>query len=131
MEKINKFVLGQVWGKTGSKLYGKKSGADFSDNQKRFRLFCEAAIEASRVLPFGPGEQCTFIANDWHSGLVPVLLKVSEYSVLLYFSSSNSPAINLFTDNIAVVQDVFQARGEFASSKCIFCLHNIAFQVSV
>lgn len=66
----------QVWGKTGSKLYGKKSGSDFNDNQKRFRLFCEAAIEATRVLPFGPGEQCTFIANDWHAGLVPVLLKV-------------------------------------------------------
>lgn len=93
------WFLAKVWGKTGSKLYGKKSGSDFSDNQKRFRLFCEAAIEATRALPFGPGEQCTFVANDWHSGLVPVLLK-----------------------------DVYQPRGEFKSSKCIFCLHNIAFQ---
>lgn len=91
--------LAKVWGKTGSKLYGEKSGADFKDNQKRFRLFCGAAIEATRKLPFGPGENCTFIANDWHSGLVPVLLK-----------------------------DVYQPRGEFKNSKCIFCIHNIAFQ---
>lgn len=70
--------LSKVWGKTGSKLYGKKTGADFKDNQQRFRLFCEAAIEAARVLPFGPGEDCTFIANDWHSGLVPVLIKVTH-----------------------------------------------------
>ncbi|GMH43688.1 hypothetical protein BSKO_11610 [Bryopsis sp. KO-2023] len=93
------WFLAKVWGKTGSKLYGKKSGADFRDNQKRFRLFCEAAIEATRVLPFGPGENCTFIANDWHSGLIPVLLK-----------------------------DYYQKQGEFTSAKCIFCLHNIAFQ---
>ena len=38
--------LAKVWGKTGSKLYGLKSGADFIDNSKRFRMFCEAAIEA-------------------------------------------------------------------------------------
>ena len=91
--------LAKVWGKTGSKLYGMKSGADFKDNQKRFRLFCEAAIEATRKVPFGPGENCTFIANDWHSGLVPVLLK-----------------------------DVYQPRGEFKDAKCLFCIHNIAFQ---
>lgn len=28
------------------------------------------------MLPFGPGEDCVFVANDWHSALVPVLLKV-------------------------------------------------------
>lgn len=94
------WFLAKVWGKTGSKLYGTKSGYDYKDNQKRFRLFCEAAIEAVRKLPFGPGEKCTFIANDWHSGLVPVLLK-----------------------------DVYQKNGEFKETKCIFCVHNIAFQV--
>jgi granule-bound starch synthase len=66
----------QVWGKTGSKLYGAKSGADYVDNPKRFRVFCEACIEAVRTLPFGPGEDCVFVANDWHSAMVPVLLKV-------------------------------------------------------
>eukprot|EP00210_Caulerpa_lentillifera_P004667 g4452.t1 len=95
----NPCFLAKVWGKTGSRLYGEKSGADYKDNQKRFRMFCEAAIEATRTLPFSPGENCTIIANDWHSGLVPVLLK-----------------------------DVYQPRGEFRNTKCIFCVHNIAFQ---
>ena len=39
------------------------------------------------------------MANDWHSGLVPVLLK-----------------------------DVYQPKGEFKDTKCLFCIHNIAFQ---
>jgi hypothetical protein len=36
----------------------------------------QAAIEATRALPFGPGEDVTFIANDWHTSLLPILLKV-------------------------------------------------------
>ncbi len=91
--------LAKVFGKTGSKLYGKKSGADFADNEKRFRIFCEAAIEAARCLPFSYGEGVTFVANDWHSALVPVLLK-----------------------------DVYQPAGQFTDAKCAFCIHNIAFQ---
>lgn len=93
------WFLAKVWGKTGSMLYGKKAGADYADNQRRFMLFCRAAIEATRTLPFGPGEGCTFIANDWHSSMVPVLLK-----------------------------DVYQPRGEFTGSKVALCVHNIAFQ---
>jgi granule-bound starch synthase len=91
--------LAKVRGLTGSMLYGKSSGADYSDNQKRFGVFCKSAIEATRVLPFGPGECCTFIANDWHSALVPVLIK-----------------------------DVYQPRGEFEKAKVAFCVHNVAFQ---
>jgi len=68
----------KVWGKTGSMLYGPKSGADYVDNAKRFALFNKAAIEAVRTLPFGFGEDCVFVANDWHSSLVPVLLKVKR-----------------------------------------------------
>lgn len=70
------WFLAKVWGKTGSKLYGPKSGADYLDNHKRFAIFCKAAIEATKALPFGPGEECVFVANDWHSALVPVMLKV-------------------------------------------------------
>jgi len=91
--------LAKVWGKTGSKLYGAKAGVDFDDNQKRFRVFTEAAIEACRKLPFGPGEDVVFVANDWHSAMVPVLLKTK-----------------------------YQARGEFKNAKTAFCIHNIAFQ---
>jgi len=91
--------LAKVWGKTGSKLYGKKSGADFIDNQKRFAVLNHAAFEASKLLPFGYGEDVVFVANDWHSGLVPVLLK-----------------------------NKYQPNGEFAKAKCAFVVHNIAFQ---
>lgn len=66
----------QVWGKTGGKLYGQRSGADYSDNQKRFVLFNKAAIEALTALPFSPGEDCVVVANDWHTAMFPVLLKV-------------------------------------------------------
>lgn len=93
-------LIFQVWGKTGSKLYGPASGADYVDNHKRFTLFCKAAIESTRALPFGFGEDCVFVANDWHSAMVPVLLK-----------------------------DVYQPQGQFTKSKVALCIHNIAFQV--
>lgn len=37
----SKLFLAKVWGQTGSKLYGAKSGADYVDNQRRFRIFNE------------------------------------------------------------------------------------------
>jgi len=93
------WFLAKVWGKTGSKLYGPVSGADYVDNNKRFALFCKAAIESQKALPFGFGEDCIFVANDWHSALVPVLLK-----------------------------DVYQPKGQFKNAKVALCIHNIAFQ---
>ncbi|GMI96302.1 STARCH SYNTHASE 1, starch synthase 1 [Hibiscus trionum] len=60
--------------------YGDIHGA-FGDNQFRFTLLCHAACEAPLVLPLGGytyGGKCIFIANDWHAGLVPVLL-ASKY----------------------------------------------------
>jgi hypothetical protein len=47
------------------------------------------------------GEDCVFVANDWHSALVPIMIK-----------------------------DVYQPRGEYLKAKVAFCIHNIAFQVS-
>ncbi|KAI8465947.1 MAG: granule-bound starch synthase I [Monoraphidium minutum] len=93
------WFLAKVWGKTGAKLYGGKSGSDYLDNHKRFALFCRAALEASRALPFGGGEDAVFVANDWHAALLPLLLK-----------------------------DVYQPRGEFVNAKSALCIHNIAFQ---
>lgn len=43
------WFLAKVWGKTGSKLYGPNTGADYVDNHKRFALFCKAAIESMKV----------------------------------------------------------------------------------
>ncbi|PSC71300.1 GBSSIb [Micractinium conductrix] len=93
------WFLSKVWGMTGSKLYGSKSGADYVDNQKRFTMFCRAALEAMKTLPFMPGEDAMIVCNDWHTAPVPVLLK-NEY----------------------------QKRGEFVNTKTAMCIHNIAFQ---
>ncbi len=71
----------QVWGKTGAKLYGQKSGRDFNDNQKRFLLFCKAALQALLVLPFSPGSDAVLVCNDWHTAILPVLLKVTPILV--------------------------------------------------
>ncbi|KAL9253898.1 Soluble starch synthase 1, chloroplastic/amyloplastic-like protein [Drosera capensis] len=65
--------------------YGDSFGA-FGDNQFRFALLCHAACEAPLVLPLGGftyGDKCLFLANDWHAGLVPVLLaaKYRPYGV--------------------------------------------------
>ncbi|KAL2921818.1 Starch synthase 1 chloroplastic/amyloplastic [Bienertia sinuspersici] len=65
--------------------YGDSFGA-FGDNQFRFTLLCHAACEAPLVLPLGGytyGQKCLFLVNDWHAGLVPVLLaaKYRPYGV--------------------------------------------------
>ncbi|KAG6755557.1 hypothetical protein POTOM_041388 [Populus tomentosa] len=97
----------KVWGKTGSKIYGPTAGEDYQDNQLRFSLFCLAALEAPRVLSLnsskhfsGPyGEDVVFVANDWHTSLLPCYLK-----------------------------SMYQSRGLFMNAKVAFCIHNIAYQ---
>jgi len=97
----------QVRGKTGSKVYGPKAGTDYKDNQLRFSLLCQAALEAPRVLNLnsskqhsGPyGEDVVFVANDWHTALLPCYLK-----------------------------SMYQSRGIYRNAKVAFCIHNIAYQ---
>ncbi|KAA3454853.1 granule-bound starch synthase 1, chloroplastic/amyloplastic-like [Gossypium australe] len=99
--------LEKVWGKTGSKIYGPRAGLDYKDNQLRFSLLCLAALEAPRVLNLnsskyfsGPyGENVVFVANDWHTALLPCYLK-----------------------------SMYQSRGIYMSAKVAFCIHNIAYQ---
>ncbi|KAL5718902.1 NDP-glucose--starch glucosyltransferase [Ranunculus cassubicifolius] len=99
--------LEKVWGKTGSKLYGPETGNDYTDNQLRFSLLCQAALEAPRVLNLnsskhfsGPyGEDVVFIANDWHTAILPCYLK-----------------------------SMYQSQGLYKSAKVAFCIHNIAYQ---
>ncbi|XP_050268822.1 granule-bound starch synthase 1, chloroplastic/amyloplastic [Quercus robur] len=99
--------LEKVWGKTGSKIYGPRTGLDYKDNQLRFSLFCQAALEAPRVLNLkssehfsGPyGEDVVFIANDWHTALLPCYLKT-----------------------------MYKSRGLYKNAKVAFCIHNIAYQ---
>ncbi|QHN77891.1 Granule-bound starch synthase 1 [Arachis hypogaea] len=98
--------LEKVWGKTQSKLYGPKAGEDYADNQFRFSLLCLAALEAPRVLnlnsnPYfsGPyGEDVVFIANDWHTALLPCYLKSMKLILFVH------------------------------SWQVAFCIHNIAYQ---
>ncbi|KAL2325260.1 hypothetical protein Fmac_024318 [Flemingia macrophylla] len=99
--------LEKVWGKTGSKLYGPRAGTDYEDNQLRYSLLCQAALEAPRVLNLnsnkhfsGPyGEDVIFIANDWHTALLPCYLK-----------------------------SMYHPRGIYKNAKVAFCIHNIAYQ---
>eukprot|EP00204_Picochlorum_oklahomense_P001340 CAMPEP_0118798404 /NCGR_PEP_ID=MMETSP1161-20130426/808_1 /TAXON_ID=249345 /ORGANISM="Picochlorum oklahomensis, Strain CCMP2329" /LENGTH=728 /DNA_ID=CAMNT_0006725817 /DNA_START=109 /DNA_END=2295 /DNA_ORIENTATION=+ len=93
------WFLAKIKGVTGSKLYGKESGADYVDNQKRFALFCKAALESFTALPFMPGEDSVIVANDWHTALIPVYIK-----------------------------DVMQPAGRFMDAKVAYTIHNIAFQ---
>ncbi|KAM1097560.1 hypothetical protein ACFX15_014452 [Malus domestica] len=102
--------LERVWGKTGSKIYGPSAGEDYKDNQFRFSLLCQAshaALEAPRVLNLnsnkyfsGPyGDEVVFIANDWHTALLPCYLKA-----------------------------IYKPKGIYENAKVVFCIHNIAYQ---
>ncbi|XP_068650036.1 granule-bound starch synthase 1, chloroplastic/amyloplastic [Aristolochia californica] len=99
--------LEKVWAKTGGKIYGPTTGVDYTDNQLRFSLLCQAALEAPRVLNLnsnkyfsGPyGEDVVFIANDWHTSLLPCYLK-----------------------------SMYKSQGLYKSAKAVFCIHNIAYQ---
>ncbi|KAG8069500.1 hypothetical protein GUJ93_ZPchr0006g41416 [Zizania palustris] len=99
--------LEKVWGKTGEKIYGPDTGTDYRDNQLRFSLLCQAALEAPRILnlnnnPYfsGPyGEDVVFVCNDWHTGPLPSYLKNN-----------------------------YQPNGIYKSAKVAFCIHNISYQ---
>ena len=57
-------------------MYG-EGGVDYGDNLFRFALFAWAALEASLVVPCGGvpfGDEVVFLANDWQSGLVPLII---------------------------------------------------------
>ncbi|KAJ0968635.1 hypothetical protein J5N97_025552 [Dioscorea zingiberensis] len=99
--------LEKVWGKTGGKIYGPVTGTDYQDNQLRFSLLCQAALEAPKVLNLdgskyfsGPyGEDVVFVANDWHTAPLVCYLK-----------------------------SMYKANGMYMSAKVAFCIHNIAYQ---
>ncbi|XP_042503510.1 granule-bound starch synthase 1, chloroplastic/amyloplastic-like [Macadamia integrifolia] len=99
--------LEKVWGKTGSKIYGPTTGVDYEDNQLRFSMLCQAALEAPRVLNLNNneyfsgsyGEDVVFIANDWHTALLPCYLK-----------------------------SMYKPMGIYKNAKVAFCIHNIAYQ---
>ncbi|KAG6431490.1 hypothetical protein SASPL_109569 [Salvia splendens] len=99
--------LEKVIGKTKSKIYGPSAGEDYEDNQLRFSMLCLAALEAPRVLNLnsnkffsGPyGDDVIFVANDWHTALLPCYLKT-----------------------------LYQPKGIYTNAKVALCIHNIAYQ---
>ncbi|KAF1878369.1 hypothetical protein Lal_00047037 [Lupinus albus] len=117
--------LEKVWGKTGSKLYGPKAGVDYEDNQLRFSLLSQAALAAPRVLNLnsskyfsGPyGEDVIFVANDWHTAILPCYLKSMYKSRGIY---KNAKAI------IYLLSEKLFYLGQ--SLQVAFCIHNIAYQ---
>lgn len=79
-------------------IYGDSKGT-FGDNLFRFALLTRAALQAPDLpLPGGAlGEQVVFHANDWHTGLAPVMLDA-----------------------------MFRPAGRHLRSPCVLALHNVA-----
>jgi starch synthase len=78
------------------------SGGDYPDNCERFVFFCQATLEAMRLLDFWPD---VLHLNDWQTALIPVYLKE------LYPSY---PAAAL--------------RPRYAALRTLLTIHNLAYQ---
>lgn len=74
------FVAHDCFKRVGG-LYGDSFGV-YGDNQFRYTLLSHAACEAPLVIKFQDqgtyGDDVVFVANDWHAGLVPLLV-ASKY----------------------------------------------------
>ena len=47
-------------------------------------------------MPFSPGEDCVVVANDWHTAMFPVLLKVlSPFCTPCCFMSADHVPANM------------------------------------
>eukprot|EP00928_Gymnodinium_smaydae_P033212 TRINITY_DN23848_c0_g5_i4.p1 TRINITY_DN23848_c0_g5~~TRINITY_DN23848_c0_g5_i4.p1 ORF type:complete len:1369 (+),score=175.37 TRINITY_DN23848_c0_g5_i4:105-4211(+) len=83
-------------------LYSDESGRDYPNNLLRFSLLAMAALEAPLVLPVAGriyGERVCFIANDWHAGLVPLLISRK-----------------------------YRSRGCYLQARTIYVIHNLGHQ---
>jgi len=82
-----------------SYLYGTPRG-DYFDNDRRFVLFCKAALAVAEELPFQPD---LFHGHDWQTGLIPALL---------HFRRSRNPfwaaTASLFTIHNMAYQGLFE-----------------------
>ena len=120
---------------------GSVQSCEQCSSKGQIRLNCaelcsQAALEALRALPFGPGEDTVIVCNDWHTALLPVLLKASlhapfssepsEYQQLLVARLCRNPPLG--EQPFYSLQEVYQPRGEFLNTKVAFPIHNIAFQ---
>lgn len=78
-------------------LYSDEFGT-YGDNQFRFTLLTVAALEAPLVLPLGEqglyGQEVIFMANDWHTALVPVYLAAKYRAYGVYLGARSILAIH-------------------------------------
>jgi starch synthase len=75
---------------------------DYADNCSRFIFFCRAVLEALPLIGFWPD---VLHANDWQTGLVPVLLREFYRK-----------------------QGGFSLRERYGRARTLFTIHNIAYQ---
>lgn len=73
-----------------------KTGKDWPDNAERFTFFCKGVLETLKLLHWQPH---VIHCNDWHTGLIPILLKT-----------------------------VYSHERLFAKTATLFSIHNLAYQ---
>ena len=65
-----------LFGRKGG-LYQDADGNDWQDNDRRFGMFCRAALAVATGRTALPWRPQLVHANDWHTGLIPALLRCS------------------------------------------------------
>lgn len=80
-------------------IYGIPGKGDFPDNAQRFGFFCYGVLEALRQLSFSPE---VIHCNDWHTALIPVLLKTRYQQDAFY-----QPMRTLYTIHNLGYQGIF------------------------
>lgn len=95
-------------------LYGDNNQA-YWDNGERFAFLSAAALEATRTLNFKPD---IVHCNDWHTGLVPMILRI-KYRNDPFFEQSRS----VLTIHNGAFQGVFD-RSQISMLPEIFSIHN-------
>ena len=93
------FIDHNAYLSVGSDIYG----GNRAEIQFRCALLCKAALEAPWVVPCGEGpygdDNLVFVANDWHTALLPVYLQAH-----------------------------YRDHGKYTYARAVFVLHNIAHQ---
>jgi starch synthase len=82
-------------------LYGDQGG-DYEDNLERFAFFCHAALKLLKEIHFRPD---IVHCHDWHTALIPVLLK-TKYAHDPFFKNTQS----ILTIHNLAYQGVFPKR---------------------
>ncbi|CAI5492668.1 unnamed protein product [Closterium sp. Naga37s-1] len=108
--------------------YGDQNGT-FGDNQFRFTLLCHAACEAPLQLELGGftyGEKVLFIANDWHAGLLPVLVASNYRPHGVYKDARTILAIHNLSHQVRTSLAIHNLSHQVRTSLAI---HNLSHQV--